>query len=382
MTILGLFLNNEMRTGANRRYLELMESIAEKGHSVFVLMNKSLAYESVHFARIDLDINYVRGSFPPASWLFSKNIKKHIVEIAEACGRIDWIHIHGDTHLKAALFLAKHFNAPLFFAYRCNDITRARILRKRIRLTIKERILSLATEKLNAAREKIVAKNSRIVTFQNTSDRDEYIKRTGFSLTNTIVIPGNIGLPRFEDKWKNANTSTSVKHLLYVGVLSGTKGFQFVLEALSILKNRGYGNLRLTALGKNNSEDEIKRIFTSLNIDGMVDFPGYQNPFPYLAKADLMVYPTLYDAFPDTILEALHAGCPVIATRIGGIPDILEHDFLLFPLGDSTRIADIIENCIRDSGYYQMVREKCERNAGRFRFDWADRFINAMESGT
>jgi glycosyltransferase involved in cell wall biosynthesis len=93
-----------------------------------------------------------------------------------------------------------------------------------------------------------------------------------------------------------------------------------------------------------------------------------------------MVYPTLYDAFPDTILEALHTGCPVIASRAGGIPDLLKHDELLFEPGNIYEIADRIEKCIRDKEFYMQIRDFCRSRAEVFYFNWAERFENAMKN--
>ena len=87
---------------------------------------------------------------------------------------------------------------------------------------------------------------------------------------------------------------------------------------------------------------------------------------------------TLYDAFPDAVLEALHAGCPVIASRIGGLQDILKYPELLFNLGDIQGIADCIENCISDASYYLRIRTLCAERASEFRFDWAKKFEQAM----
>ena len=76
MTILGVFLNKEMRTGANRRYLELMEEFAMKGNRVCVIMNTLLDYTPSYFTKIPLTVHYKRRGFPPASFLFRRAVKR------------------------------------------------------------------------------------------------------------------------------------------------------------------------------------------------------------------------------------------------------------------------------------------------------------------
>ena len=115
-----------------------------------------------------------------------------------------------------------------------------------------------------------------------------------------------------------------------------------------------------------------------LGIRSNVVFEGFKLPFPFFAAADLMIYPTLYDAFPDTVLEALHAGCPVIASAVGGIPDILSYGELTFEPSNVTGIADTIEKCILDADYYLYLKGLCAERAEVFRFDWPERFEESM----
>jgi glycosyltransferase involved in cell wall biosynthesis len=230
-------------------------------------------------------------------------------------------------------------------------------------MTAKERIFSLLYENINRKREKQISRHADQVAFQNSIDRDAFTGRTGYPESRTVLIPGNIGLPRFTDEWKNKNTSGRVQKLVYVGGLSESKG---------------YSSLKLFALGKADGGEKVIRLADSLGLKEMIFYEGYALPFPYLASCDLMVYPTLYDAFPDTVLEALHTGCPVIASTVGGIPDMLKYPELLFESGNSAEIADRIERCIKDSDFYLSVRNLCAERAETFRFDWATEWEKAM----
>lgn len=385
MTILGLFLNNEMRTGANRRYLELMESLGEKGNTVCVIMNSFLDYSPRHFIRINLPVKYKRKSFPRASVLIKNAIIHNINEIKLKLGKtsqsgVDWIHIHGDMHLPAAIYLTKKLETRFFFAYRCNDIGREKILRAQRPFSLSESLFSILFQMLNKRREKQVAWHARLVTFQNSVDQMEFISRTNYLQENTVLIPGNIGLPRCSTEWENKNTSQKVEKLVYVGILSISKGLGVLLEALVILKGMGHNTLHLTVVGRIHENDAVLTRVKELGITEMVTFTGYALPFPYLAQADLMVYPTLYDAFPDTVLEALHTDCPVLASRVGGMPDLLEYPELLFESNNAADIADRIDRCIRENEFYQHLRKLCQERKEVFKFDWAQRFETAMKT--
>ncbi len=385
MTILGIFLNKEMRTGANRRYLELMESLAAKGNRVYVIMNTLLEYTPVSFTKIPLTVPYKRRGFPPASFLFRKAVKRcydtEICPVLEQAGGVEWVHIHGDMHLNAALYLCSVTGAPLFYAFRCNDITRARILRKSGSLSFREYLFSLLYEQVNRRREKLVARKARLTAFQNICDRDLYCERTGADKNTTVIIPGNIGLPRCTPEWENTNKETSPEKLVFAGGISLSKGLYHMLKAFALVTEQTGRNLHLSVLGRGTERElcAAKEAVEELGIQDNISFEGYVNPpFPFFASCGLLVYPTLYDAFPDTVLEALHCGCPVIATNVGGIPDILPQE-CLFENGHPEQTAALIQRCIEDNGFYLHIRECCLQRAERFRFDWAQAWQNVME---
>jgi glycosyltransferase involved in cell wall biosynthesis len=364
-----------------------MEDLAGRGNNVFVIMNNFLDYQPRQFKKIVLSIKYKRKGFPPASYLFKQNIKKNLNNIIEVIshndsGVIDFIHIHGDTHLKAALFLKEKLDTSLFYAFRANDIDRARIMRTSGGLTGKEYLFSLLYEPVNRHREKKVARLAELITFQNTIDRDLFLGRTGCAKSKTVIIPGNIGLPRCSPDWKNKNASQAVRKIVYIGSLSASKGLWELLKALGQLKEKGYDFLRCYVLGRLENMEPTLRLIKELNIEELVFIEGFQDPFSYLADCDLMVYPTLYDAFPDTVLEALHVGCPVIASAVGGLPDMLESPELLFESGNIQQIADKIEKCVKDQNFYMHIRELCSKRAEAYRFDWAGRFEAAMAEYT
>jgi glycosyltransferase involved in cell wall biosynthesis len=348
---------------------------------VYVIMNTYFEYAPLFFRRIDITVRYRRRKLPPASYLFKKQIKKNMNKVEQTmrdADPVDWVHIHGDMHLPAAVFLKRRLKTKLFFAFRANDIRRSKIIRKTSELTAKEYSLSLLYNVVNRLRELQVSWKARLVTFQNSIDRDDFIFRTGFAKAKTIVIPGNIGLPRCTPEWKNRNNSTVVRKLLYAGVISFTKGLQYLLEALAVLKKRGYGSLQLFVLGKTDAAGAVFNLVKSLDIENMVFFEGYTSPFSYFASCDLLVYPTLYDAFPDTILEALHTACPVIASTAGGIPDMLYYEDLLFPPGKADSIAGCIQRFIDSPEYYRSIRYLCAKRAREYQFDWVERFEHAM----
>ena len=380
MTILGIFTINQIRTGGDRRYLELMEQLAERGNKVFVIMNTYLDYTPKHFTKIQIPIKYIRRGFPPASYLFKKNVKKHFKYIINNFNNssIDFIHIHGDIYIKTAILLKKKLKIPFFYASRNDDIQRDSVICKHSKLSIKEKFYYFLLKTKNKYREKQISKYAEIITLQSCGDRDIFCKRNKLSPSKTIVIPGNIGLPRCTEEWENKNTSTTVKNLLFVGAFSVSKGVLIIPAVLACLKEKGYGYLHCTILGRNEFPKLNKEI-EKYNVQDMVTLPGHSDPFPYLAKSDLFLYPALYDAYPDAVLEALHSGCPVLAASTGGLPDMLHYPELLFNPNDINEIANKIEKCIKDTSFYLHIKKLCTERANFHHFNWPEQFEKAMK---
>jgi glycosyltransferase involved in cell wall biosynthesis len=380
MTILGVFLVKQIRTGGDRRYLELMELLAQRGNMVIVIMNTCLDYTPTYFTKIPLTVYYKSGGIPPGSYVFKREIKKHIGMICGALsGKVDFIHIHGDMHLKSALYLKRVLRVPLFYASRNNDIERDCIIRKHGGFKGKKYILSFIIECINRHREKQIVRHADLITFQSTLDMGHFLVRTHCDTRKIVIIPGNIGLPRCAPEWQNKNVSERVTKLIYVGSEAVNKGLSVFLSVVALLKRHGFTSLRCFLLARIEHES-TKELIKKLDITEQMVLIGYADPFPYLAECDLFVYPALYDAFPDTVLEALHTGCPVIASRVGGLPDMLRFPELLFESGDIAAIAARIERCVTDAAYYQHLRSLCAERAAAFNFDWAERFENAMQA--
>jgi glycosyltransferase involved in cell wall biosynthesis len=379
MTILGIFINNEIRTGANRRYLELMEGLAERGNTVRVLMNTHLDYKPVHFERIAIPVDYTRKKFPPASLLLFFKLRAMKREILKKVAGTEWIHIHSDMNLLAALYLKKRTKAKLFYAVRCNDITRARILMKRGGYSVPEKIASLVYIQKKKSREKKIARHAERITFMNHDDRNHFISRTHVAEQKTSVIPGNIGLPRFTEEWKEKNASNRVQKLVYAGALSASKGFYLLLDLLLELRKRGYPYIKLYALGRTAGKNDLFAHIKDLGLGDQIIFTGYVNPFSHFAESDLFVYPTLYDAWGDVVMEAMYTGCPAIASAVGGLPDLLKYPELLFESGNVTQMADMVERAITDPEYYQQLRNLCASRVPELTFDWVERFEAEMK---
>lgn len=110
--------------------------------------------------------------------------------------------------------------------------------------------------------------------------------------------------------------------LLFIGRLSIEKGVDVLLEALAA----GPAALQLTVLGDGAERADLEALCGRLGLSARVHFAGWQDDVgPYLDRAGAVVMPSLREGLPLTAIEAAAAGRPVVASRVGGIPDVIKH---------------------------------------------------------
>ncbi len=136
-----------------------------------------------------------------------------------------------------------------------------------------------------------------------------------------------------------------------VGNLFEVKGQKFLLRACSLLV-RNHPDLVLLVAGEGGQLEDLMQEAEQLGISGNVRFLGFRDDVPSLLRAmDVFVLPSLSEGLPLSILEALALEKPVVATNVGGIPEIVDDGVsgYLVPPADSRQLADRISEALADS---------------------------------
>jgi glycosyltransferase involved in cell wall biosynthesis len=114
-----------------------------------------------------------------------------------------------------------------------------------------------------------------------------------------------------------------------------------VLRSFKLLRDRGI-DACLCMVGDGPEREQVEQLASELGIVRDCLFPGYQEEIgPFFGAFDVFVLPSANEGTPVTAIEALASGCPVVATRVGGVPDVVrdgEDGFLVEP-GDVDRLA-------------------------------------------
>ncbi|MEW5954236.1 MAG: 1,4-alpha-glucan branching protein domain-containing protein [Bacillota bacterium] len=115
--------------------------------------------------------------------------------------------------------------------------------------------------------------------------------------------------------------------IVFLGRLVPEKGVQVLLRALTTVAE-AYPGVSLVVAGRGPYEEHLRQLAGELGVSGRVDFAGFVNDDgrnELLARANVAVFPSLYEPFGIVALEAMGAGAPVIVSDTGGLRDVVEH---------------------------------------------------------
>ncbi len=169
-----------------------------------------------------------------------------------------------------------------------------------------------------------------------------------FYLQNAIDLTPYVKMKRARKK-----CSESIG-FLYLGHIGQQKGVFDLVDALKLIKNREVDNFELHIYGESLSKGEEEKIQImveklDLGKNIFISHPIFgQDKFKAFQEADIYVLPSYHEGMPISIIEAMGAALPVIATNVGGIPDLVEHNKtgLLVSPGDTENLANAMINLL------------------------------------
>ena len=135
--------------------------------------------------------------------------------------------------------------------------------------------------------------------------------------------------------------------VLCVGRLSAEKGHRVLLDALALLRMRQV-NVSCVLVGEGPLRTDLEARSAALTLDGGVSFVGglsVEQVFECYRAADVVVLASFSEGVPVVLIEALALGRPVVATSVGGVPELVRHrdTGLLVPPGNAAALADALQ---------------------------------------
>lgn len=189
--------------------------------------------------------------------------------------------------------------------------------------------------------------------------------RTVAPQTNLIVIPN----PAPAIKVNPEKFASNHLVLLFLGAIIEKKGVFDLLEAVAALRGR-FPQLRLVLAGTGPAQTQVAERACVLGITPHVELPGWVDAAArdaLLANADVFVLPSYYEGMPMSVLEAMAAGLPVIASRVGGIPEMFDQEVegLLIAPGDVSALTTAIERLLSNPYLRETIGRAAQRKVER-----------------
>ena len=180
------------------------------------------------------------------------------------------------------------------------------------------------------------------------------------------LIHSGIDPQRFD---RCADGSASAEYEAVVGIIASLeerKGHRYLFEAAAILKQRGH-RIKYLVAGEGSARRELEERVKALNLGDEVRFCGFVSDAPaYLSQIDIFILPSLYEGLGVAVLEAMAAGKPVIASRVGGLPELVA-DRVTGLLVAPKNTEGLAQAIARLAGEKSLAREMGKRGAERAR---------------
>jgi glycosyltransferase involved in cell wall biosynthesis len=138
-----------------------------------------------------------------------------------------------------------------------------------------------------------------------------------------------------------------VFHLGIVGRLTAVKGIATAVRAMRVL--RLTHSVRLNVIGSGPCELSLRDLVADLGLQDRVRLLGFKpNIHDYMAHLDALLMPSLHEGLPYTLLEAMSLGLPIIASRVGGLPEVLQdgRNGILLPACEPERLSAAIADVV------------------------------------
>ncbi len=156
--------------------------------------------------------------------------------------------------------------------------------------------------------------------------------------------------------------------VVVIGRLSFEKGQRYAIEAMSQLVKK-HPSIHLLIVGDGEEKPSLEKRVERLNLKNNVHFLGFRRDVPsILGFADLNFMPSLWEGLPLSLLEAMAGGLPSVATRVGGVPEIVQDgvEAILVPPKNPGQMAKAIERLYLDSEFRSQMGLSARRKAQSF----------------
>lgn len=207
---------------------------------------------------------------------------------------------------------------------------------------------------LMLAMERVATRLTDLVVANAEAIAAETREKEGVPAEKVVVVRNGLPESAFV-RAEPADLDTELPVVLSVANLRAVKGHRHLVEAAALLRDRGLP-VTLVLAGDGPERDALRHQAAELGVD--LRLLGVRRDIDrLLARADVMALPSLSEGMSNAVMEAMAAGTPVVATEVGGTPELLRGRGVLVPPGDSEALADGLGSILADPDHAARLAE-------------------------
>lgn len=210
-----------------------------------------------------------------------------------------------------------------------------------------------------------IAKSHRIIAISRFIWDD--LKAHGFPEDRFALVPNGVDAPTLRSQATPANEDLSTT-LVAVGRLVRVKGFDTLIRAMPLLDAR----FRLLICGEGPEREALQRLADELGVSDRVRLPGWvpeEQKLGALAACFAMVHPARFEAFGLAPLEAMAMGAPVLASNVGGLPEVVGDAGRLIPPDDPAALQHAVIELESDPVLRRRFKAAADLQVARYNWD-------------
>lgn len=190
--------------------------------------------------------------------------------------------------------------------------------------------------------------------------------------TPTEIIPNIVDLARFTPP--SERFASRPAHVVVTRNLEPIYDIETAIRAVALLKSKGFPDVRLSIAGEGPLRGNLEQLTKELSLTGTVHFVGRldrQQIAALYQSAHVVLNPSLVDNMPNSLLEALACGVPIVSTDVGGVPFVVQHGStaLLVPPQDPERMCSALASVMNDSVLARRLSEAGLQYVRQFGWD-------------
>ena len=198
--------------------------------------------------------------------------------------------------------------------------------------------------------------------------RETLVKQCHFPSEKVISIPTGVNLEFFHTK---RNPEAKLRYgldkdaivITNVGIFRKVKGHEVTLKAVVKVLNH-FPRAKFLLVGDGPDKKELEEMANKMGIGKHILFPGFIDNIPEIYSfTDIAILSSWSEGLPQSLLQAMAAGVPVIATNVGGVPEVVVHEEsgILIEAGDHEALADGIIRIFNEPDLAGRLTEKAKR---------------------